>query len=112
MLAIFSGISCDYSTVFQSRLGPVKWIEPEFKKHIESLSNNVNINNLLVCCPSFVSDCLETLEEINFQMRSLWKSTNLFGDFNVLPCLNSNKYWVKSLSFYIKDLYEKNKKQF
>ena len=55
-------------TTFQSRFGPQKWLQPYTDKTLESLPDE-NIKNILVICPGFSSDCVETLEEINIQGR-------------------------------------------
>ena len=58
--------SIDIQTTFQSRFGPQEWLTPYTDKTLESLPNK-GIKNLLVICPGFASDCVETLEEINIQ---------------------------------------------
>ena len=55
-------------TTFQSRFGPQEWLTPYTDKTLETLPNE-GIKNLLVICPGFASDCVETLEEINIQGR-------------------------------------------
>lgn len=85
-----------YSTSFQSRLGKLKWIEPYTEDIIKSLREK-NITKLTVVCPSFVADCLETLEEINIRLKEKW--FKLGGtDFTLVPCLNDNDLWVESLA--------------
>ncbi len=58
----------DIQTTFQSRFGPQEWLTPYTDKTLESLPKK-GIRNLLVICPGFASDCVETLEEINIQGR-------------------------------------------
>jgi len=54
-----------------------------------------------VCCPSFVVDCLETIEEIGMQASMLWKEHG--GDnLNLIPCLNEQPLFVESLSEHIR----------
>ncbi len=55
-----------YSVAFQSRLGRAKWLEPSTVDTLEKLAKN-GVKKLLVMCPAFVTDCLETLEEIELQ---------------------------------------------
>ena len=55
-------------TTFQSRFGPQEWLKPYTDKTLETLPKE-GIKNLLVICPGFASDCVETLEEINIQGR-------------------------------------------
>ena len=58
----------DIKTTFQSRFGPQEWLTPYTDKTLEKLPRE-GIKNLLVICPGFASDCVETLEEINIQGR-------------------------------------------
>ena len=58
----------EIQTTFQSRFGPQEWLTPYTDKTLESLPEK-GIKNLLVICPGFASDCVETLEEINIQGR-------------------------------------------
>tara|TARA_B100000963_G_scaffold314036_1_gene292337 strand:+ start:2561 stop:3562 length:1002 start_codon:yes stop_codon:yes gene_type:complete len=93
-------------TTFQSRFGPQEWLQPYTDKTLESLPNE-GIKNLLVICPGFASDCVETLEEISIQGKeSFLKAGGL--NFDTVPCLNDdpdhidlfnhlvNKYTIKS----------------
>lgn len=84
-----------YETSFQSRLGYTSWIKPYTDVILEELIER-GIRNIVVCCPSFVVDCLETLEEINIRARKKWQ--NLGGStFTLVPCLNSEELWLKGL---------------
>ena len=75
-------------TTFQSRFGPQEWLTPYTDKTIEKLPEE-GIKNLLVICPGFASDCVETLEEINIQGRESFIS-NGGKNFDLIPCLNDN----------------------
>lgn len=89
----------DYATSFQSRLGKTKWIGPYTDQILSNLREQ-GILHLAVACPSFVADCLETLEEIGIQLREQWES--LGGkSFCLIPCLNDNNHWVAALSAFI-----------
>lgn len=89
-----------YATSFQSRLGLAKWIEPYTDQVIKKLRKN-NIKKLSVACPSFVCDCLETLEEIDMRLREQW--IELGGEtFEFIPCLNTNQAWVNAVSDWLK----------
>ena len=73
---------------FQSRFGPQEWLTPYTDKTLENLPSK-GIKNLLVICPGFASDCVETLEEINIQGReSFLKNGGV--NFDLIPCLNDN----------------------
>jgi len=78
----------EVQTTFQSRFGPQEWLTPYTDKVLESLPSK-GIKKLLVICPGFASDCVETLEEINIQGReSFLKSGG--EEFDLIPCLNDN----------------------
>ena len=90
-----------YKVSFQSRLGTTPWIRPfadEFYRTFPSLG----IKNLAVLCPSFVADCLETLEEV--QMRGQ-EEFRRYGGLNLklIPSLNSHPAWVQGLSRMVQD---------
>ena len=75
-------------TTFQSRFGPQEWLQPYTDKTLESLPNQ-GVKNLLVICPGFSSDCVETLEEISIQGKeSFLKAGGL--NFDTVPCLNDD----------------------
>ena len=78
----------EIKTTFQSRFGPQEWLTPYTDKTIEDLPKN-GIKNLLVICPGFASDCVETLEEINIQARESFLE-NGGKNFDLIPCLNDN----------------------
>ena len=75
-------------TTFQSRFGPQEWLQPYTDKTLEDLPKEGK-KNILVICPGFSSDCVETLEEIAIQGKeSFIKSGG--KNFDVIPCLNDN----------------------
>ena len=80
--------SINIELTFQSRFGPQEWLTPYTDKTLEELPNK-GVKNLLVICPGFASDCVETLEEINIQGR---KSFLDHGgeNFDLIPCLNDD----------------------
>ena len=78
----------DIQLTFQSRFGPQEWLTPYTDKTLEDLPNK-GIKNLLVICPGFASDCVETLEEINIQGRESFMK-NGGKNFDLVPCLNDN----------------------
>ena len=75
-------------TSFQSRFGPQEWLTPYTDKTIELLPKE-GVRKLLVICPGFASDCVETLEEINIQGRESFLK-NGGEKFDLIPCLNDN----------------------
>ena len=78
----------EIQTTFQSRFGPQEWLTPYTDKTLESLPEK-GIKNLLVVCPGFASDCVETLEEINIQGRDSFLKKG-GKNFDLIPCLNDN----------------------
>tara|TARA_B100001093_G_scaffold505861_1_gene563869 strand:+ start:9029 stop:10030 length:1002 start_codon:yes stop_codon:yes gene_type:complete len=75
-------------TSFQSRFGPSEWLKPYTDKTLEELPRK-NMKNILVICPGFSSDCVETLEEINIQGKESFLN-NGGKNFDLIPCLNDN----------------------
>lgn len=83
------------SLAFQSRLGRDPWLRPYTDQELERLAKE-GVRKLLVICPAFVSDCLETLEEIGMRGRE----TFLQGggtDYTMIPCLNEHPLWIAAL---------------
>ena len=90
-----------YSTSFQSRLGRDPWLQPYTDKTIDALAIN-GVKNLAVVTPAFVSDCLETLEEIGMEAKESFVE-NGGEKFQTIPCLNDNDDWVKTVATWIND---------
>ncbi len=85
-----------YSVAFQSRLGRAKWLEPSTVDTLEKLARN-GVKKLLVMCPAFVTDCLETLEEIELQGAEQFRQAG--GEsLTLIPCLNDHEQWVSVIS--------------
>lgn len=92
-----AGLSPDkYSIAFQSRLGRAKWLEPNTEDQLRELAQN-GVKKVLVICPAFVTDCLETLEEIEIRGQQVFKQAG--GEtLTLIPCLNNNSEWIKVLA--------------
>ncbi len=87
-----------FSISFQSRLGK-GWLEPFTDVRLEQMPKE-GIKKLLVVCPAFVSDCLETLEEI--QERGKEEFLRAGGEaYTMIPCLNVHPLWVKALAKWV-----------
>ena len=91
-----------YSTSFQSRLGFDPWLQPYTDRTIERLGKE-GIKNMAIVTPAFVSDCLETLEEIAMEGQEIFHEMG-GQDFTTVPCLNDDDEWVALLSKWI-DMY-------
>lgn len=90
----------DYSVSFQSKVGKAEWIKPSTSEHLESLLKQGK-KKVAICCPSFVVDCLETLEEIAMAEREAW--IEMGGeDLYFIPCLNDQALFVEALSEHVR----------
>ncbi len=90
-----------YTIAFQSRLGRAKWLEPSTSGTLESLAIK-GVKRVLVLCPAFVTDCLETLEEIEIQGKEEFIAAG--GEsLELIPCLNSHPAWVETLANWCQD---------
>jgi ferrochelatase len=78
----------EIQTSFQSRFGPQEWLTPYTDKTLEVLPSR-GVKKLLVICPGFASDCVETLEEINIQGKESFLK-NGGEKFDLIPCLNDS----------------------
>ena len=89
-----------YSISFQSRLGK-GWLEPFTDIRLQEMPKE-GIADILILCPAFVSDCLETLEEIDERGREIF--TKAGGDnFVMIPCLNTHPVWVRTIAGWINE---------
>ena len=91
--------SIPLETTFQSRFGPQEWLKPYTDKTIEELPKKGK-KNILVICPGFASDCVETLEEIAIQGKESFIE-NGGVNFDVVPCLNDNDDHINLLEHLI-----------
>ena len=82
-------------TTFQSRFGPQEWLQPYTDKTFEKLPFEGK-KNILVICPGFSSDCVETLEEILIQGKESFIEAG-GENFDLIPCLNDNDDHIKLL---------------
>ena len=84
-----------YSSSFQSKLGPIPWLKPSTEETLSDLARS-GIKRLVVACPSFVADNLETLEEIGKRGKETF--INAGGqELTLIPCLNDHPNWVAGL---------------
>ncbi|MFI1744836.1 ferrochelatase [Thalassobellus sediminis] len=89
-----------YSTSFQSRLGFDPWLQPYTDRTIERLGKQ-GVKNMAIVTPAFVSDCLETLEEIAMEGQEIFHEMG-GQDFTTVPCLNDDAEWVALIAKWIK----------
>ncbi len=89
----------EIKTTFQSRFGPQEWLKPYTDKVIENLPKEGK-KNILVICPGFSSDCVETLEEISIQGKEIFLKAGGIN-FEAVPCLNDNKDHIQLFKYLI-----------
>ena len=87
-------------TTFQSRFGPEEWLTPYTDKTLEKLPSKGK-KNVLMICPGFSSDCVETLEEIAIQGKESFLE-NGGENFDVVPCLNDNDDHIRMMEHIVK----------
>jgi ferrochelatase len=83
-------------TTFQSRFGGAEWLKPYTMETLKRLGKE-KVRRVDVVCPGFVSDCLETLEEIGIENKAAF----LRGggtEFHYIPCLNERDAWIRALT--------------
>jgi ferrochelatase len=85
-----------YVVTFQSRFGRAEWLKPYTQPTLVALAKE-GTRRVDVACPGFVSDCLETLEEIGLEGRAAFLKAG-GGEFHVIPCLNEHPAWIAALA--------------
>ncbi|MDN3491672.1 ferrochelatase [Winogradskyella bathintestinalis] len=90
-----------YSTSFQSRLGFDPWLKPYTDRTIERYGKQ-GIKKMAIVTPAFVSDCLETLEEIAMEGEEIFHEMG-GKEFTTIPCLNDDAEWVSLLAKWINE---------
>ena len=85
-----------YLVTFQSRFGAAEWLQPYTEPTLRELART-GARRVDVVCPGFVSDCLETLEEIGIEGRKSFLEAG-GGEFHVFPCLNESPEWIRALA--------------
>jgi len=96
LLAEKLGLADDeWLVTFQSRFGAAEWLQPYTQPTLEALAR-AEIAEIDVFCPGFVSDCLETLEELGITARAAFLAAG-GRDLNLIPCLNEAPEWIAAL---------------
>lgn len=90
------------STSFQSRLGVDPWLQPYTDRTIVNKAEKDGIKKLAIVTPAFVSDCLETLEEIAMEGKEEFIEAG-GEEFHTVPCINDNEEWVNALAKWINE---------
>ena len=85
-----------YKVTFQSRLGRAKWLQPYTEPTMIAMAKS-GVKRIDVICPGFNCDGLETLEEVNMEVRHAFTAAG-GQTFNYIPCLNDDSAWLSALS--------------
>lgn len=85
-----------WSISFQSRLGRDPWLKPYTDLEVIRLAKE-GVKRLLVICPAFVADCLETIEEIGIRAKESFLEEG-GAEFEQIPCLNTHPEWIAALA--------------
>ncbi len=102
LLAVELGLAeTDYVITFQSRFGPAEWLQPYTQATLEALARD-GVKRVDVVCPGFVSDCLETLEEIALECKAAYLAAGGM-EFHYIPCLNERHEWIAALSMLLRE---------
>ena len=90
----------DIVTTFQSKFGPEEWLKPYTVEEVARLVEEEKKKSIAVIAPAFSSDCIETLEEINEEIKESFEEAG-GEDFTYIPCLNDSKAHIDALSSLI-----------
>jgi len=88
-------------TTFQSKFGPEEWLQPYTVEEVARLAQ-AGKTHIAVCAPAFSADCIETLEEINEEIRESFEAAGGKG-FTYIPCLNDEDPHIAALASVIED---------
>lgn len=89
-------------TTFQSRFGSEEWLKPYTVEEVARLAAEEGKKNIAVCAPAFSADCIETLEEINEEIKESFEHAG--GEsFTYIPCLNDDDAHITALSTVIEE---------
>jgi ferrochelatase len=84
-----------WSVAFQSRLGKDPWLKPYTDFELERLAK-AGVKKMLIMSPAFVSDCLETIEELGIRGKETFVGAG-GQDYQLIPCLNEHPAWINAL---------------
>ncbi|MDZ4200858.1 MAG: ferrochelatase [Gallionella sp.] len=102
LLAEQLGLTKDqYLISFQSRFGKAEWLQPYTTATLKELGKQ-KTSRVDVVCPGFVSDCLETLEEIAQEGKEDFQHAG-GGEYHYIPCLNDRDDWMHALTGLVLD---------
>ena len=92
----------ELTTTFQSQFGPEEWLQPYTVEEVARLAHEDGKKNIAVIAPAFSADCIETLEEINEEIKESFEEAG--GEtFTYIPCLNDDDAHISALAGIIQD---------
>ena len=86
----------EIATTFQSLFGPEEWLKPYTVKEVARLAKEEGIKSIAICAPAFSADCIETLEEINEEIKESFEEAG-GENFTYIPCLNDDPAHIDAL---------------
>ncbi len=92
-----------WSISYQSRLGPAKWLEPSTTNMVEKLATEGK-TNIVIASPAFLADGLETLEELDIEIREHFIEHG-GKELSVVNCLNDDPNWIEGLGQLVTDAF-------
>jgi ferrochelatase len=93
----------NYSFAFQSKLGIDPWLSPATDAELVRLAEEEGVKKVAVCCPAFISDCIETLEEIGIRGKEDFVEAG-GEDLILIPCVNDSDLWIDALETWCSDM--------
>ncbi|MGH1342138.1 MAG: ferrochelatase [Nannocystales bacterium] len=92
----------DYTVTFQSRLTK-EWITPFTDVVLEQIRDKGDVKKLVVFCPAFVADCLETLEEVGMGLKEEFEKAGEGRELTLVPSLNTEPAWVDAVEQILRE---------
>ena len=92
----------EITTTFQSKFGPEEWLKPYTVEEVARLAEEEGKTNIAVCAPAFSADCIETLEEINEEIKESFEEAG-GKTFTYIPCLNDDPAHIRALAAVIEE---------
>ena len=92
----------EITTTFQSRFGPEEWLKPYTVEEVARLAEEDGKKKIAVCAPAFSADCIETLEEINEEIKESFEEAG-GEEFTYIPCLNDDDAHIEALCAVIRE---------
>lgn len=90
-----------WQVTFQSRFGPEPWLQPYTDKTLEALPKR-GVERVLVACPGFTTDCLETLDEIGHEAAETFEEAG-GHELQLVPCLNDHPDWIAAMTQIVRE---------